>query len=248
MAQVARSVDAPLSLIPVLPGLFDGLDGLGCMPDVTARLLAAAGIGPRSRVIDLGCGKGAVAVALARRTGCRVLGLDACADFIEAARQLAERRDVARLCQFRVGDVHRPPRVRGGFEAGLMIGVRPLEEAAAILRPLVKSGGVYVIDDVIRVRGRRMPPGVHALDRAEARHLLTATGDELVAEYVPTPARVAAMNRTLHRRIAANVKKIIVENPGLRPALDGYLRRQGAANRQLTGPIRPAIWVIRRRR
>src|SRR5262249_22627788 len=149
-------------------------------------------------VIDVGCGKGAVAVALARRTGCRVLGVDACEPFISAARALAQRRGVDRRCEFRVGDLHRLPRPRRRFDAALMIGVRPLEEAATILRPLIRPGGVYVIDDVVRVTPQRLPAGIHALDRAHARAMLTAPGDELIAEHLPTPSRIAALNRRLY--------------------------------------------------
>lgn len=239
-------MDAPPALIPVLPRLFRGLDGLGCMPRLTARLAVEAGAGPRSRVLDLGCGKGAAAVELAARAGCRVLGIDACEDFLESARELAERRGVARRCEFRAGDIR--GRLPGGFDGVMMLGVMPLERAAPLARRRVRPGGWFIIDDVVRAGGRRMPRGVSAMTREDARARLRAGGDVVEAESIPTPGRIRALNDRLYRVIARNSRELSRERPGLRPALSEFLARQREANRQLAGPIRPAIWVIRKAR
>lgn len=246
MRDVARSVDAPPALIPVLPRLFKGLDGLGCMAITTARLLKAAGVGSRSRVIDVGCGKGAVAVELAKRTGCRVVGIDACEAFVEAAQSLAERRGVAQRCEFRAGDLHELARPSRRCDAAIMLNVRPLEEAVPLVRAIVRPGGLYAIDDVVLTTRSRSLVGVSALKREEARALITSTGDAIVCEFVPSAARVARLNRSLHQRIALNARAIGRERPALRSHLREFLRRLREANRQLTGPIRPAIWVVRR--
>ncbi|MCC6678397.1 MAG: methyltransferase domain-containing protein [Phycisphaerales bacterium] len=244
LRQVARSVDAPGALIPVLPRLFEGLDALGCMPRLTARLAREAGAGPGLRVLDLGCGKGAAAVEVAARTGCLVLGVDAFGPFIDSARELAERRGVAERCEFRKGIIGRSP--RGMFDGALLLNVLPLEVAAPLARRLVRPGGFYIVDDAVRVRGRRLPAGVMVLEREEARARLMQGGDEILAEYIPAPARVRAMNARLYRVIAGNTRALARERPGLRPALAEFLRRQREANRQLSGPIRPALWVVRR--
>lgn len=237
-------MDAPSALIPVLPRLFRGLDALGGMPRTTARLAVEAGATTRSSIVDLGCGKGAAAVELAARAGCRVLGIDACPVFVESARDLARRRGVGDRCVFRIADIR--GRLPGSFDGVMVLGVMPLEEAARMARARARPGGWYLIDDVVRVRGRRLPPGVMVMSREEARARLSADGDEIIAEFLPTPGRVRAMNHRLYRVIAANARALVAERPRLRSALAEYLRRQRAAARQLGGPIRPAIWVVRR--
>jgi 2-polyprenyl-3-methyl-5-hydroxy-6-metoxy-1,4-benzoquinol methylase len=55
-------------------------------------------------VIDIGCGPGHYAVALAARGAARVLGVDFAPGMIEIARQRAERAGVNGRCTFTLGD------------------------------------------------------------------------------------------------------------------------------------------------
>ncbi len=70
-----------------------------------AAWLKEHGAGSGSRILDLGCGKGAVAIAMARALGCRVTGIDACAPFIEKARERASALGAADRGRFRGGDI-----------------------------------------------------------------------------------------------------------------------------------------------
>jgi ubiquinone/menaquinone biosynthesis C-methylase UbiE len=55
-------------------------------------------------VIDIGCGPGHYAVALAARGAARVLGIDFAPGMVEIARQRAERAGVSERCTFALGD------------------------------------------------------------------------------------------------------------------------------------------------
>jgi ubiquinone/menaquinone biosynthesis C-methylase UbiE len=55
-------------------------------------------------VIDIGCGPGHYAAALAARGAARVLGVDFASGMIDLARQRAERAGVADRCTFTLGD------------------------------------------------------------------------------------------------------------------------------------------------
>jgi glycine/sarcosine N-methyltransferase len=72
---------------------------------------------PGSRVLDLACGTGTIAVALAAR-GHRVLGIDLDAAMIERARSKAGSLPV----RFRTGDMLRRTRPAGGYDAVLCLG------------------------------------------------------------------------------------------------------------------------------
>lgn len=245
LADVARSVDAPPRLAPVLDELFRDLGALGSMPRRIAGMLARAGIRPRHRVIDLGCGKGAVAVAAAARLGCRITGIDAFPPFVHAATDLARARSVAHLCRFRTGDVRR---AAGRFDAGLMIGLFPLAAAADVLRPRVRRGGIYLIDDVFldpRHPAARRYAGIPT--RPESRAILEHTGDRVREVIVPRRAEIARLNAGLLSLLDRRARALMRTHPQLRPDLSEFLRRQRSANRDLTGPLRPAIWMVERR-
>jgi len=57
-------------------------------------------LGPESRVLDMGCGKGEPACLLAAAHGCRVVGVDFEPTFIKAARARAIEVGVGKFCEF----------------------------------------------------------------------------------------------------------------------------------------------------
>lgn len=57
------------------------------------------------QVLDLGCGKGAVSIKLAKALRCKCHGIDAVPEFIAAAKEKAKEYGVDTLCQFEAGDV-----------------------------------------------------------------------------------------------------------------------------------------------
>src|SRR5262245_25102098 len=65
-------------------------------------------LAPSAVVLDLGCGTGVVARALAAASGSagRVIGIEQSPTFVEAARRLADDEGVGERVEFRVGDVH----------------------------------------------------------------------------------------------------------------------------------------------
>ena len=78
--------------------------------------LKAGGSGPR-RVLDLGCGGGAIALALAAETSAEIFASDLSAPALALARENALRLDLARRVIFRQGDFFQPWRnfPPGGF-------------------------------------------------------------------------------------------------------------------------------------
>lgn len=248
---IADSIDAPVAALPWIPELLADLDALGSHPRTIARWLGAAGLGPSSRVLDLGCGKGAAAIQLATQTGCRVLGIDAFAPFIASATAAAADRRVAHLCHFHRGDAravipaHARPAPR--FDAALMIGLFDLEEAASILRPFVRPGGVYLLDDCITIS--RGPIADDApLTRAEAQLLLQEHGDTIEREIVWTPSQIRRSQTRILEHLARRTRAIVRRDPRSNAPLADFLRRQRAAAADLLGPVRPAMWLVRKRR
>lgn len=247
LAAVAASVDAPRALAPHLPFLFADLTSLGGRPRATARLLVSNGLRPGHRVLELACGKGALAVALAG-AGCRSIGLDAYPPFIAAARRLAARRGVAHLCDFRIADIRDAASVpRGPFDAAVMLGLDPLARAAPILQRLVRPGGLYLMDDCYRdPRHPRARGFGHIPTRGACEMVIAGLGDRLVAAHIPTPSAVRRLNGSLYRRIAGRANLLRRARPDLGPALRDLLKRQREANSALAGPLRPAVWLVRR--
>jgi cyclopropane fatty-acyl-phospholipid synthase-like methyltransferase len=70
-------------------------------PDILLQIGRAAGLNPDSRVLDVGSGKGAVAILWAEHFGCSVLGVDNLPEMTNESRQRAADSNVADFVEFR---------------------------------------------------------------------------------------------------------------------------------------------------
>lgn len=121
---------------------------------MTMRAGEALELGPGMELLDVACGQGASAIALAERFGCRVRGIDLSVSNIEAARRAAAASSVAALVSFEVGDAERIPLAAASVDALLCECAfctfpskeRASEEFARVLRP----GGALCLTDVTR--------------------------------------------------------------------------------------------------
>jgi SAM-dependent methyltransferase len=107
-----------------------------------ARLVRHAGVGPGTRLLDVACGTGVVAVTAARH-GARVTALDLTPELLAVARDNA--RIAAVDIEFHEGDVEELPFERDAFDIvvsqyGHIFAPRPEAALAEMLRVL-KSGG-----------------------------------------------------------------------------------------------------------
>jgi len=119
-------------------------------PASTRRALAAVGpLPPRPSVADIGCGRGASALVLARATGGHVLALDRLPEMVAATRSRAEEAglDVEAV----VGDMAAPPIPPGTLDllwsegAAYSIG---FAEALRAWRPLLREGGFIGVSEL----------------------------------------------------------------------------------------------------
>jgi predicted O-methyltransferase YrrM len=245
LTRIAASLDVPTAALPLLPELFAHLDALGTSPKRVARWFQSAGVNESHHLIDMGCGKGASAIAVARACGCRITGVDAFAPFIQSAVAAATAAHVADRCNFITQDIH-TCRPRQRFSAGMMLSLLPALEGIAFMRKLITPGGLLIIDDAVRTP--REPPAddlpQSLKDLCEA---ITSQGDRVLRTHTMTPREVRALDANLYTRIARQARTIAARHPRSKPILREILRRQQEASTLLTGPIRPALLLIQLR-
>ncbi len=88
-----------------VPELMRGLWELGSIPEYIIKLLGRNDLKECTSVLDLGCGKGAVLVKLARHFDIKAMGIDIVPEFIKEAKEYAHKYGVADKLTFRAADI-----------------------------------------------------------------------------------------------------------------------------------------------
>jgi SAM-dependent methyltransferase len=142
---------------------------------------------PRGGVLDLGCGTGDLAIALAER-GLSVLGVDFADDAIDTALERLRTlpQDGASLLEFRVGDALRPSQWAGRIGSAVDSGFYHLFDGGTrrtflldLAEALPPRGRFYLFGFAISLPGPDVP---HEVTRVElASHFSTAAGWEILA-------------------------------------------------------------------
>jgi SAM-dependent methyltransferase len=163
--------------------------------DIVRLIREAARLQPDSRVLDVACGPGLVALAVAASVG-HVTGLDLTPAMLDKARELQWRRGLSNL-SWDLGRADALPYAAGTFDAVLtrfsfhhfIDPERALSEMVRVCRP----GGRVVVCDVYtttadqaaeydQLERLRDPSHVHALRLDELRGLMNAAGLAEVGE------------------------------------------------------------------
>lgn len=248
---IAYALEAHTALLPYLPELLLDLQELGSDAKAITRVLDGLNLQDSAMIVDLGCGKGAVAVEVAVDLYHRVLGIDLFEPFIECCKEQAGARGVPDLCHFIHGDILKlagkiEPRDVVIFAAlGDVLG--PLDQTVSMIRQYVKPGGYMVISDGFIKDGASSDfPGFEQYgERSDMIARLLAYGDTLVSEIIETnESKVTGHEEG--EMIAARARAIAARQPDIAAEVLKYAEAQVAEYEFMDENFVGAIWVLNR--
>mgnify|MGYP001027401960 CR=1 FL=1 len=231
-------------ILPHLPYLLQDLWELGSDPQEIAGMLAhSAHLDQSSRVLDLGCGKGAVSVEVAKRIGCSVAGRDLMPSFIEEAREKALQYHVDHLCQFAVADILEAVQVERDYDAVIFGAVGDIfdnqYELIEKLKSTVKSQGYLVIDDAYALEGDDY------LKRDDWYRIFDEARCIIVQEAPVDPGITAATNRYGQRFIERRAAELAERYPQSADLFARYVADQQAECDDLESWLQGVTWLLR---
>lgn len=251
--ELAESLDAKPELLPFVPELLADIWALGSDPELIVELLRPLGL-PRgaARVLDLGCGKGAVAITLAKRLGFQVRGYDLFEPFVAEAERRAAEADVSALARFEVADMRDVLRDAKDYDVIVVAAVGGVlgsfDRCVGALRQAVRPGGYMVIDDGFLAGTAKMEQAgyAHYASRDETLRQLAAHGDRLLREIVVSPERMRAGNRRNTELIRRRADRLAHVHPDLAPLFDWYVAQQEEDSEILETETVDALWLLQR--
>jgi len=250
---VAYALEADPALLPFLPELLADLEELGSDAEAIAEVVAELDLPDAARVIDLGCGKGAVALEVATELGLEVLGIELFAPFVEHCRALADEEGVSEQCEFLQGDI---ANLAGTLEpvdvvifAALGDVLGRLDVTVEIIRRYLKPGGYLVISDgFVREAGSTDFPGFERYAKhEETLARLLSQGDALVVELLlEDEEEEDDEEEDEGALIASRAARLSKAHPEMADAFMEFAAMQSSENAYIEENLIDAIWVLQR--
>jgi ubiquinone/menaquinone biosynthesis C-methylase UbiE len=235
-----------------MPYLLQDMWALGCSEKDILQVVRELDLTMKSTVLDLGCGKGAIAVQLAQKYGYSVTGIDAMPEFLEVARNKAAEYQVSHLCGFIKQDILKYTVASHSFDLVILASLGgifgSIRETVVKLRKQVRSGGYMIIDDGYLKNKKKLNRKGYAHYRSHAKSVkdLTSLGDQLVREI-----NTSEYNREICERYLRIIKKrgqdLIVRYPELKKDLNAYINLQAEECEVIYREIEGALWVLQKR-
>lgn len=202
--------------------------------------------------MDLGCGKGAVAITLAREFGFQALGVDFFEPFIQEARERAQEMGVASRCQFVCADMRDALGEARDFDVVIYASIGGVlgkfDQCVAKLRRCVHPGGYMLIDDGFLADPEKVesPWYEHCATHQETLRRLTANGDILLREVIIPTDDVKALNRKSTELIRRRVEKLAKLHPEAADSLFWYVEKQERESEIMETAVTSAVWLLQR--
>ncbi|MDJ0763386.1 MAG: class I SAM-dependent methyltransferase [Myxococcota bacterium] len=238
-----------------IPELLADFFDLGGFPEQIAALMRPLSLpAGKTRALDLGCGKGAVSMALARTLGFHMVGIDLMKPFVQEATDRAAEQGLLDLCQFDHGDIREVVAQMQGFDVVLLVSVGdvlgPMDQTVQKLRQTIRPGGFMVIDDgYLKPNAAGNLPGYEqCCSHGEMLDLLSASGDRVVTEHLIPLEETRTQNQTFMDWIIARVEKLKVEHPEHAAAFDRYVQKEREEVAFLENSFVSATWVLEKSR
>ena len=235
-------------LLPYLPYILQDLWELGASPEVVIKLIRKHVLHPSSlRILDLGCGKGAVSIKMAAAFQCRCLGVDAFAPFIEEARLKAREYGVEAHCRFECADIRTRVWDENGFDWIILGSIGPVlgdyyDTLTSLARYLRPQGKIIMDDGYIEDDHSFSHPLIQK--RSVVLRQIARAGMKLIAEVIIDKEAIEAADAFIFEKIDKRCRELMGRYPARRDLFLSYIKDQERENEVLETKVACSTMVL----
>lgn len=248
---VAAAMDAQqdTAILPFLPYIFQDWWELGTPSGAVLEIIQKQYASYSNlQVLDLGCGKGAVSVKLAKALSCKCYGIDAIPEFIVAAKEKAKEYGVDTLCRFEVGDVRKKIEALGTFDVFIFGATGPIFNdyytALTALSKHLTDESIVVIEEayIDDMSTFQHPPLV---TRKELLKQFGQAGMELIDETMGQHSDFADSAEDMEN-ITKRCNELKIRYPEKTSLFENYVQNQASEYDVLENKVGGSIMVLRK--
>lgn len=239
-------------LLPYLPYILQDFWEIGSEPEVMIRLIKKhLQVENTFNVLDLGCGKGAVSVTVAKKFKCECFGIDAIPDFISFSASKADEYGVGNLCKFEVGDIREMVKTLGKYDVIIIGAIGQVfgnyYETLTILNNNLKDEGVFIIDDGY-IDDESAFKHDQVYSKSELNRQFTDAGMQLIDEYVASEEDTVVVSYEKdYDNLLKRCEELIELYPDKAEIFSEYSNQQRIEYNNLKNGIRCSTMVVKRK-
>ena len=252
--KLAHSLTAETTeLLPFLPYLLQDLWELGSKPnDIVELIRTHVPLSEKTKILDLACGKGAVAITLAQCLHVKSLpikidGFDLLPEFIEYARDKAKELNVSPLCNFKTGEINNIVKSAKNYDcvilgaAGDILGSP--RETLEKLSQTIKPKGFVVIADGYLSENSATEDLKYIGDCLTQKQWIDLFDELELILMEEMPSRDYDYDHDM-KMITARAAELMVQYPDRASMFEGYVKSQQQEVDDLHHHFVGATWIL----
>lgn len=238
-------------LFPFLPYILQDVWEIGADPNTIINLIKKYFNNLSVlKVLDLGCGKGAVSINISRECGCTCKGIDAVPEFIAFAKQKAAALNVGHLCSFEVGDIREKVKDLSNFDIVVLGAIGPVFgdyfTTFSILKHCINHNGIFIIDDgYIDDASDFTHPMM--LKKSVILQQLEKAGMQVLADEVMDRDGMKSADDYIFNHLKKRCDELIAQMPDKTKLFQNYIENQLIENDVLESKIIGTTMVIKKK-
>jgi len=237
-------------LFPFLPYILQDIWEIGADPNAIIKLIKKNGNNyTELKVLDLGCGKGAVSVTVSKTLGCTCYGIDAIPEFVEFAQQKATEYKVNHLCIFETGDIREKVKDLSGYDVVILGAIGPIFgdyfSTLSTLTKCINENGFFIIDDAY-IDDNSVFSHPLMYKKSDILQQIEKAGMELVENDIMNRDNIVDSDDYIFDNLKERCQELIEKYPNKKNLFLDYIRKQEIENDVLENIVIGTTLVIKK--
>lgn len=238
-------------LRPFIPYLLQDLWEIGSSSKIVLEMLKRNNLHTQQlKILDIGCGKGAVSIPIAKEVYATVYGIDAMPEFIETAKQKAQEFGIGKFCTFVNGDATKLINDLKGFNLVMMASVGPIlgnvSQTLNKLEGCLSNNGYVILDDCF-LPNDAVSDYTRCLRESEFNRQIQESNYSVIDKLIQSPEDTAETDEYIYSRIETRAKELSVKHPDKKKMFESYLAMQKKENYALENELQCIMILLQKK-